>query len=145
VGYRWIEQFAGGRRQELYDLYSKELWTQGRLFDDVMHMIEHSDIVLRCCADDGKLIGFSRVLTDYTFKAMIFDVIVDETYRSRGVRKAIVNLILGHEALKSVRSFELYCPDGLVPFYETLGFVKHSSALLRHQRSCSPNPLWSVD
>lgn len=132
--YQWIDQFAGDRRQELYELYSKEWWTKGREFDDVMHMIEHSDIVLGCCSDDGKLIGFSRVLTDFTFKAMIFDVIVDEAYRGHGVGKAIVARILGHDALQKVRSFELYCPDRLIAFYETLGFVKGSSALLRHQR-----------
>lgn len=129
----WIEEFAEDRRHELYAFYSKEWWTQGREFDDVMHMIAHSDIVLGCCSDDGRLVGFARVLTDFTFKAMIFDVIVAETHRGRGIGNAIIDRIKGHDALRKVRSFELYCPDRLVTFYEGLGFARSTSALLRHQ------------
>lgn len=128
----WIEHIAEDRQRELYEFYSKEWWTQGREFDDVMRMIEHSDIVVGCCSDDDKLIGFARVLTDFTFKAMIFDVIVDEAYRGLGIGNAIIGRIKGHEALQGVRSFELYCPDRLVAFYEGLGFAKSTSALLRH-------------
>ncbi|WP_332699985.1 GNAT family N-acetyltransferase [Devosia sp.] len=130
----WIEQFAEDRRRELYAFYSKEWWTQGREYDDVIQVLEHSDIVLGCCSDAGRLIGFARVLTDFTFKAMIFDVIVDEPFRRQGVGNAIIDRIKGHEALQKVRSFELYCPDQLVAFYEGLGFAKSSSSLLRHQR-----------
>jgi hypothetical protein len=32
---------------------SPEVGGQGRLFDDLMHMCEYSDIVLGCCADKG--------------------------------------------------------------------------------------------
>ena len=130
---QWIEQFSGDRRRELYEFYSKEWWTQGREFTDVEQMIEHSDIVLGCCSDEGNLMGFARVLTDFTFKAMIFDVIVAEAYRGHGVGNAIMERIKGHEALRKVQSFELYCPDRLVAFYEGLGFAKSTSALLRHQ------------
>jgi ribosomal protein S18 acetylase RimI-like enzyme len=128
----WIEHIAEDRQRELYEFYSKEWWTQGREFGDVMRMIDHSDIVVGCCADDGKLVGFARVLTDFTFKAMIFDVIVDEAYRGLGIGNAIIDRIKGHEALQGVRSFELYCPDRLVAFYEGLGFAKSTSALLRY-------------
>ena len=129
----WIEQFTEDRREELYAFYCKEWWTKGREFDDVTQMIEHSDIVLGCCSGEGELIGFARVLTDFTFKAMIFDVIVAEAYRGHGVGNAIIERIKGHEALRKVRSFELYCPDRLVAFYEGLGFAKSTSSLLRHQ------------
>jgi predicted GNAT family N-acyltransferase len=133
VQLQWIEQFSEDRRQELYEFYSKEWWTQGRKFDDVMQMIEHSDLVLGCCSGDGRLVGFARVLTDFTFKAMIFDVIVAEVHRGHGVGNAIIDRIKGHDALRKVRSFELYCPDRLVAFYEGLGFTRSTSALLRHQ------------
>lgn len=131
--YQWIEHFGPDREQELFDFYRKEWWTEGRSFDDVMRMLKHSDIVLGCCASDGKLIGFARVLTDYTFKAMIFDVIVHADSRGRGVGRAIVDRILNHETLQKVRSFELYCPERLIPFYEKLNFTKGSSSLLFHQ------------
>lgn len=130
----WIEAFEGQRTHELYALYCKEWWTQGRTFDEMTDMLVHSDLVLGCCSDDGQLVGFARVLTDYTFKALIFDVIIDEDFRGHGLGQSIVNRIINHETLSRVRSFELYCPERLVPFYEKLGFAKGTSLLLRHQR-----------
>nr|WP_286167882.1 GNAT family N-acetyltransferase [Ochrobactrum sp. MC-1LL] len=47
--------------------------------------------------------------------------------------QALVGRILNHEKLNRVKSFELYCPDRLVPFYEKLGFVKGTSSLLFRQ------------
>lgn len=61
----------------------------GREFDDIMQMIEHSDIVLGCCTEEGKLIGFARVLTDFTLKAIIFDVIVNDIYRGTELEKPL--------------------------------------------------------
>jgi predicted GNAT family N-acyltransferase len=130
VQYQWIGAFEGTRRQELYDIYRKEWWTDGRQFDDVMQMLEHSDIVIGCCSNDDKLVGFARVLTDFTFKAMIFDVIVHDDHRGNGLGQAIINRVISHVALARVSSFELYCPDKLVPFYAKLGFAKGSANLL---------------
>ena len=135
---QWIEQFSEDRRHRLYEFYRKEWWTQERAFEDVTQMLEHSDIVLGCCSDAGELIGFARVLTDFTFKAMIFDVIVAEAYRGHGVGNAIIDRIRGHDRLQEVRSFELYCPDRLIPFYEGLGFARSTSALLRYQPQHPP-------
>lgn len=132
--YEWIETFNGPRQAELYEFYKQEWWTEGRSFADVVHMLDHSDITLGCCSSDDRLVGFARVLTDFTFKAMIFDVIVHGDFRGRGVGQAIIDRIRGHETLTRVKSFELYCPDRLVPFHEKLGFAKSSSSLLRFSR-----------
>jgi predicted GNAT family N-acyltransferase len=131
---RWIETFEGERQRELYDLYSKEWWTAGREFEDVIKMMEHSDLAIGLCSDDDRLVAFARVLTDYTFKAMIFDVIVHSDFRGRGLGKAIVNRIVEHETLAQVRSFELYCPDDLVSFYGRIGFSKGRANLLFRER-----------
>ncbi|SFU00245.1 GNAT family N-acetyltransferase [Mesorhizobium sp. YR577] len=134
MNFTWIEHFGGDRERELFELYRQEWWTRDRSFDDVAHMLKHSAIVLGCCTDDDRLIGFARVLTDFTFKAMIFDVIVHADFRGSGVGKAIVDRIIGLPSLARVSSFELYCPERLVPFYEKLGFAEGSAKLLFHQR-----------
>jgi GNAT superfamily N-acetyltransferase len=131
--YEWIDIFEGDRQQELYAFYSKQWWTRGRTFEDVIRMIQHSDVVLGCCTEDGTLAGFARVLTDYTFKALIFDVIVREDFRGKGLGQVLVRRIIDHEALTMVRSFELYCPEALIPFYEKIGFERGKSALLFNQ------------
>lgn len=131
---RWIETFEGDRQHQLYDLYSKEWWTAGRKFEDVVRMVEHSDLAIGLCSVDDRLIAFARVLTDYTFKAMIFDVIVHADFRGKNLGRAIITRIIDHETLARVRSFELYCPDNLVPFYGKLGFMNGTANLLFRER-----------
>ncbi|QND53596.1 GNAT family N-acetyltransferase [Phyllobacterium sp. 628] len=133
MNFQWIDRIDGSHQQDLYALYLEEWWTKDRRFDDVARMLEHTDIVIGCCLD-GKLVGFARVLTDYVYKAMIFDVIIDQKLRGSGLGRDIMDRITGHERLQSVASFELYCPDRLIPFYEKLGFAKSTSSLLRYQR-----------
>lgn len=127
---RWIESFAAGQKESLYELYRREWWTKDRQFADVMKMVSNSDLTLAAIDQSESVVAFARVLTDYTFKAMVFDVIVAEAYRKTGMGRMLVERILNHERLSSVKSFELYCPDRLVPFYERLGFERGQAAIL---------------
>ena len=109
--------------RELHQLYQNEWWTKGRLLEEIRRMLDHSDYTFGLCdAETKKLVAFARVLTDRTFKAFIFDVIVAPEHRKRGVGKVIIDRILAHTDLASVKHFELYCLPELVPFYERLGF-----------------------
>lgn len=81
----WSENLQSEARREFYDFYSKEWWTAARSFEDVVHMLDHCDLTLFCYDAEGSIIGFARVLSDFTFKAMIFDVIVAEKTRGHGL------------------------------------------------------------
>ena len=132
--YRWSDRLQPEQYRDFHAFYSGEWWTAGRSLDDVVRMLGHCDLLLFAFDAQNRIAGFARVLSDFTFKAMIFDVIVAEAHRGNGLGQAIVTRILAHERLKPVRSFELYCPDRLAPFYEKLGFVKGTSCLLFNQR-----------
>ena len=109
--------------RELHHLYQSEWWTKGRVLEDVQRMLDHSDYIFGLCdAETKNLVAFARVLTDRTFKAFIFDVIVAPEYRKGGAGKVIIDRILAHPDLVSVKHFELYCLPELVPFYERWGF-----------------------
>lgn len=131
--FQWIEELPVERYREFHAFYCNEWWTKERTLDDVTHMLGHCDLLLFCLDAKGQIAGFARVLSDFTFKALIFDVIVSEQHRGQGLGQALVERILSHEKLKRVKSFELYCPERLVPFYEKLGFVKGTSSLLFNQ------------
>ncbi|KXO74471.1 GNAT family N-acetyltransferase [Brucella anthropi] len=132
--FQWVEKLAPEQYSEFHEFYSKEWWTKERTLDDVTHMLDHCDLLLFCLDADGGIAGFARVLSDFTFKALIFDVIVSEKHRGQGLGQGLVERIVSHEKLQRVKSFELYCPERLVPFYEKLGFVKGTSSLLFNQR-----------
>jgi predicted GNAT family N-acyltransferase len=123
-GYRFVEQIDDRLRGDLMELYRHEWWTHQRQDEDVARMLQHSDLVVGVCTDPGgQLVGFTRVLTDRVFKALIFDVIVARAHRHTGLGRRLFDHVLNHSMLADVRHIELYCKPELMAFYEQWGFT----------------------
>lgn len=105
--------------ETLVGLYQQAPWAKGRTVADARTMLRHTDVVVTAW-DATKLIGFGRVLTDYVYRASIWDVIVDNRYQRQGVGSEIVRRILHHPRLARVDLFWL-CTR-MPGFYERLGF-----------------------
>lgn len=69
----------------------------------------------------GKQIGFSRVITDYSEFASLWDVFIDSEHRGKGIGKALMKYILDHPRLRGVFRWFLMTEDahGL---YQKYGF-----------------------
>ncbi len=104
---------------KLVRLYQQAPWTKGRTLEDAREMLRHTDVAVTAW-DGDLLVGFGRVLTDYVYRATIWDVIVDKTYQRRGVGANVIQRILTHPRLKKVELFWL-CTR-MPGFYEKLGF-----------------------
>jgi GNAT superfamily N-acetyltransferase len=117
-----VEQLTEDQLQDLHALYHQEWWTNRRTLEETRKVVAGSQICLGLVDINGKLVGFSRVITDFIFKALIFDVIVAQEYRGLGLGDKLISLIAGHQKLRDVRAFELYCLPELFPFYERHGF-----------------------
>ncbi len=104
---------------KLVRLYQQAPWAKGRTLEDAREMLRHTDVAVTAWEED-LLIGFGRVLTDYIYRATIWDVIVDKTHQRQGVGANIVQHILNHSRLKKVELFWL-CTR-MPGFYEKLGF-----------------------
>lgn len=123
---------------QLHELYQREWWSRGRSLDATRRGVHGSQVVIGLADDADELIAFARVLTDYTFKALIFDVIVDDSVRSLGLGRRLMELVTSHVALKDVRHFELYCLPELVNFYVPHGFSTEVGNI-RLMRKVSPD------
>ena len=108
--------------KQLHKLFQKEWWTNNRSLAETQKVIKNSSILIVLVDKNSDLKAFARILTDYTFKAIIFDVIVDESLRNKGIGKELMNLIVGHVELKEVKHFELYCLPEMIEFYKSYGF-----------------------
>jgi GNAT superfamily N-acetyltransferase len=117
-----VHGLSDAQLKELHALYQNEWWSKGRTLDETRRCVSGSQICLGLVDPSATLAGFSRVLTDFTFKALIFDVIVAPKYRGTGLGDKLVSLTTSHERLLGVKSFELYCLPELVPFYERHSF-----------------------
>lgn len=105
--------------QHLLRLYQQAPWAKGRTIEEAKAMLKQTDEAVTAW-DGARLVGFGRVLTDYVYRASIWDVIVDKAYQGRGIGTDLVNRILRHPRLKRVELFWL-CTR-MPGFYEKLGF-----------------------
>lgn len=60
---------------------------------------------------EGKQVGFSRVITDYSEFASLWDVFIDADYRGRGVGQALLNYIFAHPGLRGIFRWFLMTED----------------------------------
>jgi len=105
---------------QLKRLYAHAWWTKDRSLAKIRRLLQHSDLVATAW-DGSDLVGFARVSTDFSFRAVIWDVIVDSQQHRRGIGSRLVKAVTAHTKLKSVESFWLYTTDKQ-PFYKKLGF-----------------------
>ena len=104
---------------QLLGLFHQAPWAKSRSLDDAKAMLRHTDLTL-CAWDGNRLIGFGRVLTDFIYRATIWDVIVDKAYQGQGVGTEIVRRILTHPRLERVEL--VWLCTRRPGFYEKLGF-----------------------
>ncbi len=123
MAFEAIAQLSEAQIQDLHQLYQSAWWSQGRTLADMRRMLQHSDVIVGLCdRQTGKLVGFARVLTDYVYRAVILDVIVDRAYQGQGLGSSLIETILNHPSLQSVETFLLTCLPEIVPFYQKFGF-----------------------
>ncbi|NEA32024.1 GNAT family N-acetyltransferase [Streptomyces sp. SID13031] len=118
------EAVEAERLPQLMDLFSSAWWMADRAPDDITQMLQESDLVLAFIHEPtNQLAGFTRVLTDYTYLAMVLDVVVHNNFRGSGLGAALMDAVVQHPRLTDVRSIELICQPDLVPFYRRWGFT----------------------
>jgi N-acetylglutamate synthase-like GNAT family acetyltransferase len=71
--------------------------------------------------DDGKQVGFARVITDGGTFAYLADVFVIESHRGRSLSKQLMRVVMSHPGLQGLRRWHLLTRDahGL---YRQFGF-----------------------
>ena len=123
--YDFVSAFDEPHIEQLFELYQREWWSSQRRPSDVRAMLSASDLVFGFLErDTGQLAAFSRVLTDFVYKALVFDVIVAEPHRGRGLGRRLLETIVNHPRLHPVQHVELYCRPNLVGFYRKFGFTE---------------------
>ena len=120
--YRIVETLTESQVSDLMDLYKNEFWSDKRTREDVVKMLASSDVIIGLVDECDRLIGITRVLTDFVYRAIIFDVIIKPTHRKMGLGAKLMDAVLNHPKLQTVENLALNCLPHMIPFYERWGF-----------------------
>ena len=116
---------------EVLRLMHQTAWGADRTEADIARALEIAPLRVGAWSD-GRLVGFARALTDGVYRGYVDDVVVDESMRARGIGRRLLRELL--ELLAGVELVALDCGDDLVPFYESLGFVRSGNARMEALR-----------
>lgn len=116
--------------KRLENLLRSTYWASDRSLSDIVKSIEHSECV--CVYDQDKLIGFARIVTDYTTMFWICDVVVDEEYRNKGIGKKIMTYISELDFYKPLKG--ILATRDAFGLYEKFGFKKEPSKFMSKDR-----------
>ena len=73
--------------------------------------------------EEGRQIGFARVITDHATHGYLCDVVIEPDHRGKGLGKWMLRQILDHPAISSCR-VDLFTKDAQ-EFYRGFGFGPH--------------------
>lgn len=88
--------------------------------DRIQRMIDNADVIVTA-RNKGRLVGFLRAITDYSYCCYISDIAVVKDHQGLGIGKRLVGLLrekLGDEEVKYV----LTSAPKAVEFYRKIGF-----------------------
>ena len=108
------------------------------IFDKISKNPDH---VIYVAIHNGEVIGVTTLWVEQKFihdggkVGHIEDVAVRKEYQGKGVGKKIVNVLLKYAKKKGCYKTILDCSDELIPFYESIGFKRHSNSLRFDHRS----------
>jgi GNAT superfamily N-acetyltransferase len=122
-----LRPFPIAKVDALVELYRHSYWAGGRRKADVVKMLKHTPLTLSAW-DGPRLVGFCRVLTDFVYRAGLYDVIVHEDYRGRGVGKLLVDRVMTHPKLRRVERWFLSTRDKHT-FYEQFGWRRATNMM----------------
>ncbi|MBT8307501.1 MAG: GNAT family N-acetyltransferase [Maribacter sp.] len=107
--------------KELKKLFSQTTWASKRKNQDIRKMLENLNVFVTI-RKNSALIGFGRAITDGIYRALIDDIIVDNSYQKRGLGKVIVENLL--KQLVGIDEIFLNTKPDLEEFYKKFGFAK---------------------
>ncbi|MFS1514301.1 GNAT family N-acetyltransferase [Chengkuizengella sp. SCS-71B] len=142
----WInKEFSISTNKEYLDidlihnyLSQEAYWSKGILKETVIKAIENTALcfgVYKGVANEGEFeqVGFARVITDLATYAYLGDVFIVPNYRSLGLSKWLMEIIINQTELQNIRRFMLVTKDAHT-LYNKFGFKQINDPKLYMQK-----------
>ena len=96
-------------------------WAANRSKKEVNIMLSKSRVIVSLWKDK-ELVGFGRATSDESYRAVLWDIVIDRNYQREGLGKKIVQSLLKNPAVSKAEKIYImttFCTD----FYTQMGFV----------------------
>lgn len=119
----------------IHEFLARSYWAAGIPRDVMARALEHS--LCFGAYEEGRQVGFARVITDRATYGYVADVFVLESHRGMGVGKRLMACIVSHPELQGLRRWTLFTRDahGL---YRQYGFGEPRYPDRLMERLCDP-------
>jgi predicted N-acetyltransferase YhbS len=88
-------------------------------------MLANADLIVTARSDEGRLIGVSRALTDFSYCTYLSDLAVDVAFQRQGIGRELIRRT--HEAAGLHTSLILLAAPKAQTYYPHLGMRRHES------------------
>ncbi len=117
-----VECLSTAHVEQLHALTTQQWWGKKRTREEISLMLENTSLLIALIdRSDEQLVGFCRVLTDFAFRATLYDVMIAEHLQGQQLGRWMLNLLFSHPRLQRVNFIYLACEPKLASFYENWG------------------------
>ncbi len=106
--------------KQVQELLNQTYWASNRSYDSVNKSIEHSECI--AVLERDALIGFSRMVTDYSTMFWVCDVVVSREFRGKGIGKMMMTYLSEQPYYKELKG--ILATKDAFGLYEQYGFKR---------------------
>ncbi|PIE54693.1 MAG: GNAT family N-acetyltransferase [Dethiosulfovibrio peptidovorans] len=130
--YLFYDSKIGIVAAELQSLYRFTRWGRSRSIAQIETMLKHTDLCFSV-RFKGELVAFCRILTDFAFRASLWDVVVHPDHQGQGLGSKLMDYALKHPAIRDIPMVFTYTSE-LGPFLSHLGFRSDGGLMMLLRR-----------
>ena len=109
--------------QKLLD--TNAFWAKNRQINDLKKCLAKSDVIVSLWV--GKeIVGFGRALTDGVYRGVLWDIVIDKNYQSKGFGTLIIKKLLSSKKIKNTKKLYLMTTNKKL-FYSQFDFKEVNS------------------
>ena len=126
--YKFYDSKRAVSPQQLQHLYSFTRWGRGRSLNQIEKMLDASSLCFSVYSED-KMVAFCRILTDFIFRASLWDIMVHPDHQGKGLGSALLDYAIFHPAVKDIPLILTYSSE-LGPFLTQRGFKEEAGTMM---------------
>ena len=132
-GYQFYDSEHAVTAAELANLYRFTRWGRSRSVEDIDRMLAGTSMCFSV-RHEGRLVAFCRILTDFVYRASLWDIMVHPDHQGKKVGTALLDYAINHPAIRDIPLVITYTSE-LAPFLVPHGFAPREGALMLLRRS----------